>query len=537
MRRALMMLALSVPLFSAACGADADGDGVKASEDCNDNDPDISPEATEICDGRDNNCDGQTDEGVLETFYVDQDRDGFGDPDSPQEACEAGLGLADNDEDCDDNEDAAYPGNDEVCGDGIDNDCSGEADDDGAVDASTWYQDSDGDLFGSDETTIVSCDPGDGWAPDGGDCNDEDPDVNPGADEVCGDGIDNDCANGPDDGDAIDAQLWHHDADSDSFGDPDDSQRACTQPDGYILDGTDCDDSDRDENPSVTWYPDGDGDDYGPDVEGQECERAAETDAPQSGDCDDMDPDINPGAEEIWYDEVDQDCSGGSDFDQDGDGYESTVEADGEDCDDTDAGINPLQMEIFDGVDNNCDSLCDEGFINRGDLIITEVMNNPQQTDDLDGEYFEIYNDTSSDIVMCGGWSIEDADADSHEITGGPITIPANDWFVFGINSDTGTNGGVTVDYEYSGFSLGNSDDEIVIYFDGATIDKIGYDDGATFPDPNGASMSLDPDYRDEVDNDDGANWCDSPADSSGVLGSGDFGTPGAANLECPSGS
>ena len=70
--------------------------------DCDDTNPDVNPGATEICDGVDNNCDGNTDEGVESTFYADTDGDGFGDPDSSTSACEAPSGFVADNTDCDD---------------------------------------------------------------------------------------------------------------------------------------------------------------------------------------------------------------------------------------------------------------------------------------------------------------------------------------------------------------------------------------------------------------------------------------------------
>lgn len=528
MRHTLLFLALLT-----ACGTDADGDGFPLEEDCDDSSADINPDATEICDGVDNNCDGATDEGVLNTYYNDQDRDGYGDADQPVEACQPGIGQVEDATDCNDNEDTANPAEDEICFDGIDNNCDGATDEDAAVDATTWYPDADGDGFGVEEGSRQACAPGDGWAADGGDCDDAIAEINPGADEVCGDGIDNDCKDGPDDGGAIDALKWHRDMDNDTFGDPDVSQRACLQPDGWVSDDTDCDDDDIRENPNSTWYPDGDGDGFGATgVPGNACERVNETDGRDTGDCNDEDVEISPDAEEIWYDGVDQDCNGLSDYDQDEDGYDSADEKEGgEDCDDLNGGISPREAEIADGIDNNCDSLCDEGYINAGDLIITEVMRHPLNVTDAEGEFFEIYNDTSDDIVICGGWEISDNGADSHEITGGPYTVTAGDFFVFGIDSDTTKNGGVTVDYEYSDFLLSNSDDEIILDFDGTTIDEIEYADSDGWPDRQGQSMNLDPDFRDATDNDDADAWC--PTLRKAMSG-GDLGTPGAANEECP---
>ena len=169
-----------------------------------------------------------------------------------------------------------------------------------------------------------------------------------------------------------------------------------------------------------------------------------------------------------------------------------------------------------------------EGTGNTTDLVITEVMQNPAAVADADGEWFEIYNGGSSAVDL-NGWIIKDLGSDSHTINnGGPLIISAGGFLVFGINANTGTNGGVNVDYQYSGFTLGNSDDEILLVMsDGTTIiDEIAYDGGPNWPDPNGASMSLNPSKFNTTDNDTGTNWFESVT----PYGSGDLGTPGAMN-------
>jgi hypothetical protein len=99
---------------------DNDGDGYFSDEDCNDLNSNISPVATEICDGIDQNCDGQVDEEVLNSFYADSDEDGFGNPDISIESCELPSGYVDNGSDCDDAQSERYPGADEIC-DALDN--------------------------------------------------------------------------------------------------------------------------------------------------------------------------------------------------------------------------------------------------------------------------------------------------------------------------------------------------------------------------------------------------------------------------------
>ena len=106
------------------------------------------------------------------------------------------------------------------------------------------------------------------------------------------------------------------------------------------------------------------------------------------------------------------------------------------------------------------------------------------------------------------------------------IIISLNQYFVFGRNADITSNGGVNVDYEYSGFTLGNSDDEIVIFSsDGVTeIDRVEFDGGQSWPDPTGASMTL---SNLASDNNIGFNWQTSDT----AYGEGDLGTPGEGNF------
>ena len=95
--------------------------------------------------------------------------------------------------DCDDGDAAVNPAAAEVCDDrDTDENCDGIADDEGwAAGATRVYTDGDGDGWG-DEMAYL-CDPGDGYAAEGGDCDDGAAAVNPGATDVCGDGVDADC--------------------------------------------------------------------------------------------------------------------------------------------------------------------------------------------------------------------------------------------------------------------------------------------------------------------------------------------------------
>jgi len=241
-------------------------------------------------------------------------------------------GYSPNEGDCDDYEPLVNPDAVEVC-DGIDNNCDEVIDAD-AEDAPTWYIDYDGDTYGgSSAYDVVSCDQPEGYVSDGTDCDDDEPLVNPKADEIC-DGIDNNCDELVDE-DAVDeSTLWYIDADGDGWGTDEYTIKQCTQPKGYVI---------------------------------------------ELGDCDDLDVEVNPDAEEVC-DEVDNNCNDSIDedvietfyLDLDGDGY--GVEGDSEviegceapagytinpgddfDCDDGDAWIHPGAAELCDGADNDCD--------------------------------------------------------------------------------------------------------------------------------------------------------------------------------------
>jgi hypothetical protein len=97
-------------------------------------------------------------------------------------------------------------------------------------------------------------------------------------------------------------------------------------------------------------------------------------------------------------------------------------------------------------------------------LVINEIMQNPLAVDDGDGEWFEIHNPTAGGIDI-DGWTIRDDDFDNHVISnGGPLMVPAGGYVVLGNNDDSGTNGGVAVDYSYGGdMFLSNSADELIL--------------------------------------------------------------------------
>ncbi|NCG18153.1 MAG: hypothetical protein GWP91_03965 [Rhodobacterales bacterium] len=113
---------------------DGDGDGYGIACDCDDEDNDIGPGVVEVCDGTDNDCDGEIDNNAIDAneWYADVDEDGEGDPLMPLMACEQPEGYVSNNTDCDDTLFTVRSSAAEVC-DGIDNDCDGEIDFDDCV--------------------------------------------------------------------------------------------------------------------------------------------------------------------------------------------------------------------------------------------------------------------------------------------------------------------------------------------------------------------------------------------------------------------
>jgi hypothetical protein len=163
-----------------------------------------------------------------------------------------------------------------------------------------------------------------------------------------------------------------------------------------------------------------------------------------------------------------------------------------------------------------------------GDVVITEILQNPTAVDDAFGEWFEVYV-AATHLVDFEGVDIYDVDNDAHTIQVSVVGKPGM-YVLFGNNYDFGSNGGVALDYAYESIVLGNSTDELYLASGGQVLDAVIWNNGMTFPDPDGASMSLDPDFMNTTDNDAGENWC-TAVDQ---YGAGDLGTPGSANPQCP---
>ena len=288
--------------------SDDDGDGLSEDEgDCNDALDTVSPEATESANNLDDDCDTLIDEN---TEWYDDDGD---------------L-LSEVEGDCDDGDGSVYTGATEAP-DGDDDDC------DGLIDEYLGVYDQDGDCYCEEERCTGSVSTSCGSVL-GGDCDDMDIDVHPGAIDVCN-GADDDCDDTADE-DAV-VYTWYYDRDYDGYGDASLPASGCTAPPDYVEDtyGYDCNDAVSSINPDATEVCDG-----------------------VDNNCDDQ---IDEDLTSTWYP------------DADGDGWTTTLpytgctrpdgyreQSDDNDCDDTEAEISPEAVEVCDGVDNNCDDQTDE---------------------------------------------------------------------------------------------------------------------------------------------------------------------------------
>lgn len=185
---------------------------VANADDCADDDPDTHPGASEFCDKLDQNCNGEIDDDAVDAvaYYSDLDLDGYGGTRSIEFACEQPEGFITIGGDCEDFDPSINPEAVERC-DLIDNDCNGVIDDAESLDATTWYADKDKDGYGSVDDTIQSCNQPEYYEPieNAGDCADDDPEINPGATEICGDEIDNNCNESAD---ACSYENWDKDS-------------------------------------------------------------------------------------------------------------------------------------------------------------------------------------------------------------------------------------------------------------------------------------------------------------------------------------
>ena len=197
------------------------------------------PPSDEVCDGTDNDCDGDVDEEPTDptTFYEDRDGDLFGNATTSTTGCTAPTGYVAVATDCNDDNASIRPGTGEICN-AIDDNCDGVVDELPAVGAIPFYPDADGDGFGTGSSPISGCAAPEGYAAQGGDCDDANPLINLEAPEVCN-GVDDDCDGAIDEGVT---PRWYADRDSDGAGDPASFVDSCGAPVGYVGNASDCND-------------------------------------------------------------------------------------------------------------------------------------------------------------------------------------------------------------------------------------------------------------------------------------------------------
>ena len=271
----------------------------------------------------------------------------------------------------------------------------------------TFYLDSDGDGYGDTKKTVLACAPPSGYAKQGGDCDDSNKEIHPGALEKCNKKDDN-CNYFIDEG--LTKNIYYKDNDGDGYGSTSTVQD-CMAPAGFVTLTGDCNDNNAAINPGATeacnevddncngfkdegltkkvYFKDVDGDGYGGLAWQQACSAPAGY-VENAGDCNDYNKQIHPKAVE-QCNSVDDDCNGYTDDnltlitiykDNDGDGFAATnalsqqsckvlvgwtipVDSNGDgkydwDCDDSDVTVYPgAPTKCGDGKDNNCDGSID----------------------------------------------------------------------------------------------------------------------------------------------------------------------------------
>ncbi len=413
-----------------ACDEDDDDDGDPDETDCYPLNPDAHHGAKETCDGIDNNCNKQVDEG-----FADTDQDGLSDCVDPDD---------DNDDDpdetdCDPLNPNVYNGGLEAC-DGLDNDCNGKVDEgfpdkdgDGVADCVDIDNDGDGDPDQTDcapfnpaihsfafeacdgidnncnkqvdegyadfdldgKANCIDPDDDDDGDPDATDCQPLNPETYNNAVELC-DGFDNNCNQKVDEGFVNtdgDGEADCIDNDDDNDGDPDvvdchPTDPAINHDAKEVCDGQDNNCNSLVDEPGaggcILFYKDKDDDGWG--MANKSlclCDPEDEYTATQPGDCDDSTWAINPDGVEVCNNQ-DDDCNGVKDdpdalgcknyyVDTDKDGYgsgaplcicwgnEQYTTLSAGDCDEQNPAIHPNVNELCDNIDNNCDGQVDEG--------------------------------------------------------------------------------------------------------------------------------------------------------------------------------
>ncbi|MCP4869171.1 MAG: hypothetical protein GY898_10690, partial [Proteobacteria bacterium] len=542
--------------------------------DCNDTVAAINPGATEIPgDEVDQNCDDD------ELCYDDTDNDNYVENGSDTVlssnsiSCQqSGEHTAITADDCNDTVAAINPGATEIAGDEVDQNCD---------DDELCYDDTDNDDFvenGSDtvlSVNSISCqESGEHTAITADDCNDNNAAIKPGASEIAGDEVDQNC-----DGD----ELCYDDTDNDNFVENGSdtvlspSSISCQQSGEHTSTTTaDCDDTDDticptcsevldddidqdcDDRDDITCYDDGDGDDYG--LTSQPSTQTSTVDLPatqlcpgarhtQSGDCNDSFVEVFPGVQlDSVTGDTDPACTdtdddgvcigGGRDNNDDGDCEDS-----GEDIDaltsgfraDCDENVDTDESKV-NYADNDADNLIDEECFAGNEVMVTEYYSDSAGTEP---DWFEIQNMTWFDVDI-RSWVIGDgvtteAIPNSTTIlsTGGRAVICH------------GASATLTCDRTLNTLALedptnGSMTTAITLTTAAVTVDTMDANTVFNATATAGTSMQLDNDELDdefvpggnEPNNDINTQWCEATATSD--TWSGGVASPGTSNEDCP---
>ena len=326
-----------------ACDPDDDNDLDPDWTDCAPTDPNISSKHAELCGNAvDDDCDGSTDEEGATgctTYYWDGDGDLYGTADSKCLCEPVDSYTALEGGDCADDDPGRNPGEQEVCGDAVDQNCNGVANEVDAVGCTLWYFDDDGDGFGTDDALCMCTGEGKFTAPANGDCNDAEIGISPNAQEVCFNGIDDNCDGSQNSLNAVGCSDFWVDVDGDTWGAGTVQCLCAAKPDEHITatQGGDCADDDPAVTPAAVeicgngkdddcsgveddpdavgcsdFFLDLDGDGWGTPQKQCLCQAGPEYRATQQGDCNDAVPAINPGVADVCNG-VNDDCAGGVD--------------------------------------------------------------------------------------------------------------------------------------------------------------------------------------------------------------------------------